>query len=95
MNQINTYTSRDFYLAAYLVAEGNELHTYKKDAGNMTTFIFNNSQELQQQVMKFYGLEASINPIVYGNALRSLKSIIHEKQISNTNNYVKQYNSAK
>ncbi len=88
----NTYTSRDFYLSAYLIATGNELAQYTKDAGNLTTFVFHNSQELQQHVRKFYALEALINPVVYGNALRSLKSIIHEKQITNRDNkYVEQF----
>jgi hypothetical protein len=77
MTNNNTYTSRDFYLSAYLIATGNELAQYRKDAGNLTTFIFHNSHELQQSVRKFYALEAVIDPVVYGDALRSLKSIIH------------------
>ena len=96
MNQDNTYTSRDFYLSAFLVATGNELCDHKRDAGKLTTFVFNNSAELQQQVKKFYALEALINPIVYGNALRSLKSIIHETHITKPNyKYVEQFNKAK
>ena len=95
MTNQNTYTSRDFYLSAFLLATGNELADYKKDAGNLTTFIFHNTQELLQQVRKYYALEALISPVVYGNALRELKSIIHEKQITNTNAYAKQYTTPK
>jgi hypothetical protein len=92
----NTYTSRDFYLAAFLVATGNELQRHTKDAGNLTTFIFHNSPMLQQQVRKFYALEATINPVIYGNALRNLKNIIHEKQITKQENtYVEQLNRTK
>ncbi len=79
----NTYTSRDFYLSAYIIATGNELLQYTKDAGGLTTFIFTNSQDLQQEVKKFYALEALVNPVVYGNAIRTLKSIIHENLITN------------
>ena len=96
MTNNNTYTSRDFYLSAYLIATGNELAQYTKDAGNLTTFVFINSQPLLDAVRKFYGLEALINPVVYGNALRSLKSIIHEKQTTNPNKtYVAHHNTAK
>jgi hypothetical protein len=79
----STYTSRDFYLSAYLIATGSELAKYAKDSGNLTTFVFHNSQELQQHVRKFYALEALVNPVVYGNALRNLKSIIHANTKSN------------
>lgn len=97
MKQIeNTYISRDFYLSAYLLAEGDELRTYEKDEQNLTRFIFQNSPSLQQHVRKFYALEALVNPIAYGNALRNLKSMIH----SSTNlkpNYtnVEQHNRPK
>lgn len=95
MTNTNTYTSRDFYLSAYLIAAGHDLSEYKKDAGNLTTFIFNNSQELLEQVRKYYALEAVVNPVVYGNALRNLKSVIHEKETHANNKYVEQYRTAK
>ncbi len=85
-----TYTSRDFYLCAYLIATGCELEAYRKDGGNLTTFVFNNSQELQQHVKKFYALEATINPVVYGNALRNLKSMIHATDKKPNEIYVEQ-----
>ena len=94
MTNNNTYTSRDFYLSAYLIATGNELAQYSKDAGNLTTFVFRNSQELLEHVRRFYALEASINPVVYGNALRSLKSIIHANTIPN-HKYVEQLRTTK
>lgn len=91
----NTYTSRDFYLSAFLMASGEELQTYRKDAGNQTTFIFNSSPELQQHVRKFYSLEALINPVTYGNALRNLKSMIHAPYTKPNETYVEQYNKCK
>ena len=85
MTNNNTYTSRDFYLSAYLIAAGNDLQTYSKDAMGLTTFIFLNSQELLEHVRKYYSLEAMVNPVEYGNAQRSLKSIIHEKETTHPN----------
>ncbi len=83
--QINHYSSRDFYLTAYLLATGNPLERYQKDATGKTTFVFLSTPELNQQIHKFYALEALVNPVEYGNALRSLKSLIHAEQITNAN----------
>jgi hypothetical protein len=92
MIQKVTYTTRDFYLSAYLIAVGDELQTYRKDTGNLTSFVFHNSEELQQHVRKFYALEALVNPLAYGNALRNLKSMIHTKP---NDIYVEQLNRTK
>ena len=79
----NNYTSRDFYLAAYLVASGIELSKHERIDG-LTTFYFYNSQALQNLVNDFYALKAVVNPVTYGNALRNLKTIIHASSNTNT-----------
>jgi hypothetical protein len=82
------YLTRDFYLAAYLVASGIQLRSSFKHKG-LTSFVFFDTNQLQQLVRQFYGLDALINPVTYGNALRNLKSVIHAD--TNTNEpYVKQ-----
>ncbi len=91
MTTSRAYTSRDFYLCAYLIATGCELEAYRKDEGNLTTFVFNNSQELQNRVKKFYALEALVNPVVYGNALRNMKSMIHATDKKPNEIYVEQF----
>jgi hypothetical protein len=92
----NQYTNRDFYLSAYLLAIGNELETYQKESGGLTTFVFRSTPELINHIHKFYAREALINPVEYGNALRNLKSMIHAEQITNKDkNYVGQYRTAK
>ena len=72
----NAYTTRDFYAAAYFVASGMELQEYYKQKG-LTTFVFTDNEQLQLLVRKFYSLDALVNPVTYGNALRNLKSMIH------------------
>jgi hypothetical protein len=76
----NKYTSRDFYFSAYLLANGCRLQSHTRDRG-ITTFIFDvdNTKELSE---KYYSMRALIEPITYGNALKTLKSIIH---CTNTN----------
>jgi hypothetical protein len=92
----NQYTSRDFYLSAYLLAVGNSLETYQKDYTGKTTFVFRSTPELNKQIQEFYALEALVNPVEYGNALRNLKSMIHAVQNTDENkNYVKQYRNRK
>jgi hypothetical protein len=87
----NNYNTRDFYLAGYLLASGSDLREYRKERG-LTTFSFANNEQLQLLVRKFYALDALVNPVTYGNALRNLKSVIHAD--TNTNEtYVKQSNT--
>ena len=70
------YRSRDFYLCGYLLSIGHQLQSHSRDNG-ITTFIFKDSSNLQSAVNQYYGMSASVNPVVYGQSLRSLKSIIH------------------
>jgi len=83
-----TYANKDFYLSAYLVADGFELADYFRENG-FTTFIFNESVELSEAVRKYHSLSSSIEPQRYGNAIKSLKTLIKSEQISNSksNNY--------
>lgn len=93
---INKYTSRDFYLSAYLLAVGNELETYEKDNTGKTIFVFRSTPELIKEIQRFYALEAMINPVTYGNALRNLKSMIYAEQNTNKDKYyVEQYRNTK
>jgi hypothetical protein len=94
--KIQNYTSRDFYLSAYLLAVGSELESYQKDTTGKTTFVFRSTPELNKQIQKFYALEAMINPVTYGNALRNLKSMIYAEQNTNKDKYyVEQYRNRK
>jgi len=78
----NIYNSNDFYLCGYLLSVGIPLFKYYK-VGKTTTFQFEPSSELEDEVKKYYSMAAKVNPITYGQSLKSLKSIIH----SNTNIY--------
>ena len=80
------YTTKDFYLGAYLMAQGNELKSFDKQNG-VTFFIFNDTKNLQEQINEYYGMSARVNPINYGNALKNLKTIIHAQE---NENYVRQ-----
>jgi hypothetical protein len=81
------YATKDFYLTAYLLAAGFTLNGHVKSDG-LTTFTFEETPALNQAVRRYYGFTATVNPITHGNAMRTLKSIIHE----NTNG-TEQYHS--
>ncbi|MBS4027635.1 MAG: hypothetical protein KGZ58_03265 [Ignavibacteriales bacterium] len=50
----NTYTNRDFYLSAYLIASGLEMKSHTSSNG-VTTFIFEDSDTVQEFVSNYYG----------------------------------------
>ena len=62
---MDTYTNRDFYLSSYLLAAGMNLKSYHKTNG-ITTFEFDNSENLQQLVKKYYSMNATLNAMEYG-----------------------------
>lgn len=77
---MDTYTNRDFYLSSYLIAAGVQLKSFHRTNG-ITTFEFDNSEQLQDLVNKYYSMNATVNVTSYGSAIKNLKSVIH----SNTN----------
>jgi hypothetical protein len=72
----NTYQSRDFYLSGYLLAIQQKLLSHTRE-NRITTFIFQDTNDLQEAVERYYNMAANVNPVVYGQSLRSLKSLIH------------------
>jgi len=82
------YFTRDYYLAAYLIAKGCSLVEHQRKNGT-TEFRFESSDLTKTLVNDYYSFKALINPINFGNAMRSLKTIIQAQ-----NNYEKpQYQS--
>ena len=90
----NTQQTRDFYLASYLVAVGIKLQSHTKINGS-TMFNFMNDTRTQEAIDSYYSMSGSVEPITYGNAIKSLKSIVHSYDKANTNTeenkHVKQY----
>jgi hypothetical protein len=88
---MNKYRTRDFYLASFWVAKGVPLESHER-AGGITTFVFSNKDEIEELIRSYFGFAASINPQLYGNDIRSLKSMIHSNANAErlTNSYVQQ-----
>lgn len=92
----NLQTTRDFYLAAFLVAKGINLESHNKSNGS-TLFNFPGDTNTQETIEQFYSMKARVEPLAYANSIKTLKSILHSYNIKNANakfevnNHVKQY----
>ena len=72
-----TYTSRDLTMVAYLIASGFKLESYREGPAGQLLFTFSKSAQLDEHVNDFYRLTAVINPTLYSNTLRSIKTMIY------------------
>ena len=85
---MTTYTTKDFYLTAFLVASGHPLQAHDRN-GNVSTFMFSATDKLSWLVERYYDFQASINPVTYANAFRNLKSVMYSTStITNDNKYL-------
>lgn len=82
---MDKYTNRDFYLNSYLIAAGMQLKSFHRING-ITTFEFDNSDKLQDLIKEYYSMNAFVNAMQYGSAIRNLKSVIHS-DINTKSNY--------
>ena len=73
---MKTYTSKDFYLSSYLIANGSTLLDNIVEDG-VTTFVFENNDEVKKLIGNYYSLKSKVEPMAYGQAIRTLKSVIH------------------
>jgi hypothetical protein len=80
----NFLPTRDFYLASFLIASTVKLQSHNKINGT-TIFNFPNDDKTNDAINSYYSMSATIEPISYGNAIKSLKSIVHSYDKENTN----------
>jgi hypothetical protein len=73
---MKTYTSKDFYLSSYLIANGCNLIDNIVEDG-VTTFVFEKNDEVKRLIGNYYSLKSKVEPMAYGQAIRTLKSVIH------------------
>ena len=96
MKTEETYTSRDLALVAYLVASGFPLESYETGKEGLVLFTFSNTSTLHEYISKFYHMTALVNPTMYNNTLRGIKSMLYESGRQNKTkdeNYENKYNT--
>ena len=69
------YKTKDLYLAAYFIASEIPLRSHTREGGN-TEFAFNEDNVLDKAAAAYSAFTATVNPITYANAIRTLKSIV-------------------
>ena len=73
---MNTYTTNDFYLSAFLVASNVPLSSHQRWNGK-TSFKFAETDGLSQLIDEYYADHVKVSPIHYGNSLKNLKALIY------------------
>jgi hypothetical protein len=81
---MQTYSNSDFYLSAYLLTKNYKLIEHTRTQG-LTTFIFDSKDDIEKTVAEYYSMNATVEPMKYGNSIRALKSIIHSYTTSTSN----------
>ena len=81
---METYVTTDFYLAAFLFVNSNPIKNTRLISRSTTEFEFAENSELKKEVEKFYTMKASVDPLTYGSAIRSIKSMIHALKEAHT-----------
>lgn len=82
------YKTNDMYFAAYLNACGYPITPVSVGFGT-SEFCFDIEQNsvLTKEVAAYFANSASVNPIAYADALRTIKSIVAKNKQSNDRNY--------
>ncbi|HCY75504.1 MAG TPA: hypothetical protein DHV28_06245 [Ignavibacteriales bacterium] len=83
---MKTYSSKDFYLSSFLMANAcNLLDTLVEDG--ITTFVFELDDEVKKLIGNYYSLKSRVEPMAYGQAIRTLKNVIHASKSNSKSNY--------
>lgn len=84
MKKEDKYETKDLYLAAYLVAIGHILKSHSRYDGEIY-FVFEDDENIQQEVNKFISRKAMVDPVAYSQSMRSLKSVLYAIKSGNGN----------
>jgi hypothetical protein len=71
------YRTRDLYFAAYLNASGVEMVDTQR-RGSEVQFIFEYVDDMRERRNGYFSGQADVSALDYANAIKSLKSLIHE-----------------
>jgi hypothetical protein len=75
MEQEEKYTTSDLYLGAYLKLKGFKIIVEKQR--NKAIFVFEKTEELQQEVNNYLNESGSCEPLLYTNSIKNLKNLLY------------------
>ncbi len=76
--------TNDFYLAAYFLYKGYKLEEHSRK-NNQSAFGFFENESINEDKEQYYTLKATVEPMSYGSAMRTLKSVLHSYSNKNSN----------
>jgi hypothetical protein len=74
------YVTKDLYLTVYLLSIGNDPILRKEGSDDRFAFGFENSDNLQNEIKKFYERCAQVEPMQFCVSLKQLKSRMYNFQ---------------
>ncbi len=74
---MNKYRTKDMPLASYLLCEEIPLVDCEKQSNGTSIFVFEETPKLLDHVEKYFSFKALVNPILFSNATKNLKSIMY------------------
>ena len=82
---MNTYDTKDIYLAGFMVASGQSIVNHQRNA-EFSVFSFNKTQQVEELAKSYYGFSATVNPITFASAVKNLKNIMYQNTNQTTPN---------
>ncbi|MBL7057810.1 hypothetical protein ISS03_00590 [Patescibacteria group bacterium] len=70
------YETKDRFLSALLLSLGLRLDQSYQEGG-VTYFVFENKEECEDVIKKYYNNELMINPKTFVDAMQNIKHMIH------------------
>ena len=80
MDDANEYTTRDFYIAAYLLAKGHKIAHVNRDDPQRVFFAFNDFEGREDLLRDFLYGRGEVVPQAFVAAIKNLKGVIHDSE---------------
>lgn len=77
MNDEKEYTTRDFYIAAFLLAHGHKISYINREDPKRVFFAFNDFESREDLLRDFLYGRGKVEPQAFIAAIKSLKGLIH------------------
>lgn len=74
----NTFSTDNFQLAAFLLAESSRLISVDKTNPRRVVFVFEESEKRKELTERFLSYEAQVEPHRFFSAQKDLKQLIYE-----------------
>jgi hypothetical protein len=80
MNDANEYQTRDFYIAAYLLAKGHRIAHVNRNDPQRVFFAFNDFDGREDLLRDFLYCRGQVEPQAFITAIKNLKGVIHDSE---------------